>query len=70
MVNRGRKESGRRQLGHGQTGKELEYHAGEFGLHPAEKLGRKMKPDIFVSFVSTERQKSDSGLSNGESLSY
>ena len=33
-------------------------------------ISRKMKPDIFVSFVSTERQKSDSGLSNGESLSY
>lgn len=33
-------------------------------------ISRKMKPDIFISFVSTERQKSDSGLSKGESLSY
>lgn len=46
MLNRGRKESGRRQSGYGQTGKELEYLAGEFGLHAAEKPGRKMKPDI------------------------
>ena len=45
-MNRGRRESGRRQSGHGQTGKELEYHTGEFGLHHAEKPGRKMKPDI------------------------
>ena len=33
-------------------------------------ISRKMKPDIIVSFVSTERQKSDSVLSKGESLSY
>lgn len=33
-------------------------------------ISRKMKPDIIISFVSTERQKSDSVLSKGESLSY
>lgn len=33
-------------------------------------ISRKMKPDIFISCVSTERQKSDSGFSKGKSLSY
>lgn len=40
-----RKESGRSQSGYSQTGKELEYHAGESGLHPAEteSQGKKNK---------------------------